>query len=101
MRLEEALRCTNQIKVAGGIDEHLNILEALAPERKAAMHSTVTNALVTCFDKLKLSTPFLAENLLNEAKALLPEQKSLQTLKIDYCARSEERRVGKECRSGG
>ena len=85
-RLEGALRCTNQIKVAGGIDEHLNILEALAPERKAAMHSTVTNALVTCFDKLKLSTPFLAENLLNEAKALLPEQKSLQTLKIDYCA---------------
>lgn len=85
-RLEEALRCNNQIKVAGSIYEHLNILEALAPKRKVAMRTNVASTLATCVDKLKLSSPFLAENLLNEANALLPEQKTLQTLKIDYCA---------------
>lgn len=85
-RLDQALRCSNQIDIANSVTAHLHTLEALAPERKTAMRSSVASSLISCFDKVKLESPFAAQSLLNNAQTLLPEQMALKKLKIDYCA---------------
>ena len=85
-RLDQALRCSNQIDITNSVTAHLHTLEALAPERQTAMRASVTGSLVNCFNKIKLESPFAAQSLLNNAQALLPEQTALKNLKIDYCA---------------
>lgn len=85
-RLESALRCPNQIDVGGQIAGHLGVLETLAPERSSQLRNLVAGSLVQCFNKLSKVSPHSAEIMLNEAKALLPEQTALNSLQVDYCS---------------
>ena len=85
-QLENALRCPNEIDVAGRVADHLHLLESLAPDRSTELRSVVTASLVQCFNKLSKISPYSAETMLTESRALLPDQPSLTALKVDYCA---------------
>lgn len=88
-RLESALRCPNEIDVAGRVADHLHLLETLAPERSAELRSVVAASLVQCFDKLSKVSPYSAANMLEESRTLLPAQSVLDSLKVDYCRHIE------------
>lgn len=84
-RLESALRCPNEIDVAGQVADHLHLLETLAPERSAELRTVVADSLVQCFRKLSKVSPYSASTMLAESRSLLPNQAALADLKVDYC----------------
>lgn len=88
-KLENALRCPNEIDVEGKVAGHLRILESLEPERSSNLRSIVSESLVQCFNKLSKTSPYSAEKMLNESRILLPEQANLKSLKVDYCSHLE------------
>ena len=87
--LEKSLRCPNQVDVAGEVSDHLRLLESLDPERSTQLREIVANSLANCFNKLSKVSPFAADVMLNEARALLPAQGALKPLKTDYCSHLE------------
>ncbi|MAD44706.1 MAG: hypothetical protein CMH98_06850 [Oceanospirillaceae bacterium] len=84
-RLEDSLRCPNDIDVAGRVADHLHLLESLDPDRSAALRTAVASSLTQCFNKIAKISPYSAASMLEESKALLPDQSSLDKLKVDYC----------------
>jgi len=87
--LESSLRCPNEIDVSGRVADHLHLLESLDPERSAQLRSAVAVSLTQCFNKIAKVSPYSAASMLEESKALLPAQTSLNTLKVDYCGHIE------------
>jgi len=87
--LEKSLRCPNQIDVAGDVADHLRILESLDPQRSAQLRSVVADSLVNCFNRLAKVSPYAADVMLSDARALLPAQGVLEPLKVDYCSHLE------------
>ena len=87
--LENSLRCPNEIDVEGRVASHLRVLDSLEPERTNELHSIVADSLVQCFNKISKVSPYSAERMLSESRALLPEQAALKTLKVDYCGHLE------------
>ena len=87
--LENSLRCPNQIDVAGEVATHLQLLESLDPDRSKAVRTLVADSLVSCFNKLSKVSPFAADTMLTEARALLPAQGALKPLQVDYCSHLE------------
>ena len=84
--LEKSLRCPNQIDVAGDVADHLRILENLDPKRSEQLRRVVADSLVSCFNRLSKVSPFAADIMLSDARALLPAQGVLNPLKVDYCS---------------
>jgi len=84
--LEKSLRCPNQIDVAGEVADHLRLLESLDPDRSTQLRTIVADSLASCFNKLSKVSPFAADVMLTDARALLPAQGVLEPLKVDYCS---------------
>lgn len=84
-KVEGSLRCGTSMNVSDGVGGSLAHLASLDRSLANRLKPDIAKDLEGCFKKLSLSNPARADQLLQDAQQLLPEQENLQALRIDYC----------------
>ncbi|MCW8126049.1 bifunctional serine/threonine-protein kinase/formylglycine-generating enzyme family protein [Microbulbifer halophilus] len=83
--MEQALRCSFNMNIAGGVGGQLERLAALDSAKAQKIRPVLGEEMAGCFSRLADRNPVRTEPLLNEARALLPAQAVLTDFKLDFC----------------
>ncbi len=82
--MEGALRCRFDMNI-GGLSPQLAALAELDAANAKKIRPVLAGELHDCIKGLAAEDPLRTEPLLQQARALLPEQQLLQDYKLDYC----------------
>lgn len=82
--MESAVKCRFGMKMPA-INESLIQLASLDVAKSRVLRPVLAQELAGCFDQLAVQNPTRTEQLLRDARALLPEQPLLRDFDIDYC----------------
>lgn len=83
--IEQNLRCGSSMDVRGDLAVTVERLRALDASLAMRVEPNIAADLNQCALKLSLSSPKLAQTVLNHAKTLFPNQAVLTKTKIDFC----------------
>ncbi|MBB3060937.1 bifunctional serine/threonine-protein kinase/formylglycine-generating enzyme family protein [Microbulbifer rhizosphaerae] len=82
--MEDSLRCRFDMNI-GGVSPQLTALAQLDAAKALKIRPVLAEELNGCIKGLAAEDPLRTEPLLQQARALLPEQQLLQDFKLDYC----------------